>query len=183
MKPKRGRATGSKPKTTGLKPNAPKTVNDSEKNIDTPPERPSAVNKTTTQSLPVWLTRVVDPAGPDRPWPKCASAEVKAAAVRKAQLQQELRELNEQKIQTLAEMDVQEEFIDKEEEHLRASRIANTATMDGVDDADIESPGGEQESSDSEIVVDDEEAQVSDSEVVQAATSAPGKKPSVRSWF
>ena len=158
-------------------------MNDSEKNIDTPPERPSAVNKTATQSLPVWLTRVVDPASPDRPRPKCTSAEVKAATVRKAQLQQELRELNEQKIQTLAEMDVQEEFIDKEEEHLRASRIANTATMDGVDDADIESPGGEQESSDSEIVVDDEEAQVSDSEVIQAATSAPGKKPSVRSWF
>jgi hypothetical protein len=171
VKQKCGPSAGSKNKSK------PKTVNHTEKGVEISPEIPPGV---VTRTLPVRLTRVVDPAGPDRPRPKRTSAEVKAANARKAQLRQELRELNERKVQAIAEMDVQEDLED-EDERIRTNHITNTASMDSndVDDINADPPGGEQENSSSDVVSD------SEPEVVQAdhAAAIVPAKTSVGSQF
>ena len=137
------------------------------------PKKPAA-GTIVIRHQPIRQNRVLDPAGPDRPRPIRTSVEVKAAATRKAQLEQELEKLNEQKIQAMAEMDAQEELEDEEEEHLRATHIANTTSMDGVDDIDEVSSGEEQESLGTDFVNDSE-----GSEKVQTATKVPAKQTSV----
>lgn len=116
----------------------------------------------------------MDPAGPDRPRLIRTSAEVKAAAAHKAQLEQELEKLNEQKIQAMAEMDTQEELEDEEEECLRATYITNTTSMNRVDDINEVSLGEEQESPGTDSVDNSE-----GSEKVQTATKVPAKQTSV----
>jgi len=176
VKAKRGRPAGSK-----NKPKVVQTVNDTGKRVDLLLERRPAVKNVITRPQPVRRTRVVDPAGPDRPRPKRSSVEVKAAAARKAQLQEELKELNERKIQAMAEMDVQEELEDEEEERQRTSHVANTASMDGVDDIE-EFSDGNQENPSSDFVADSEESQDQE-EVVRAIMRAPAKRASVCSLF
>lgn len=74
------------------------------------------------------------------------------------QLQEELEALNEHKIQAIAEMDVQEELEDKEEEHLRTSHVANITSMDRVDDIE-EFSDRNQENPNSDFIADGEESQ------------------------
>lgn len=131
-----------------------------------------------TRQLPVRRTRVVDPAGPDRPRPKRTSAEVKVVAVRKAQLQETLTQLNERKIQALAEMDAEEELMDTEE-HLGTHHVVNTTSMDGVDDIEDWPSAEEQERPESDPIEGSQE------EVIQAPgpKKGPAKRKSVCSSF
>jgi N-acetylglucosamine-6-phosphate deacetylase len=61
---------------------------------------------------------------------------VEAAADHKEQLKKELKELNERKIQAMAEIEAQEEMEDEEEECLRVSGV--DVTMHGVEDDDVQ---------------------------------------------
>ena len=70
-------------------------VNNNDNSAELSPGMAPDVNKIVPRPLPIQVNRVVDPAGPDRPWPKRTSAEVIATAERKAQLQEGLKQLNE----------------------------------------------------------------------------------------
>jgi hypothetical protein len=104
--------------------------------------------------------------------PKHMSVEVIAAAQCKAQLQEELKELNKQKIQAMAEMDVPEELEDEQEECLRTSHVANATSMDGVDDIDIGPSNKEKKNPESDFIVNSEGSQ---EEVIQALKKGPTK--------
>ena len=77
---------------------------------------------------------------------------MKTAKARRAQLEIELEELNQKKLEAMAELDVQEEFADENEEHLRVlpgnGGSAGEVSMDGVNDVDIESSSDKQGNSD-----------------------------------
>jgi hypothetical protein len=64
-KAKHGRPAGSKNKPKVAQ--APKMANDTGKSADVLPGEHSAVNRVITRPQPIRRTRVVDPAGPDRP--------------------------------------------------------------------------------------------------------------------
>ena len=99
---------------------------------------------------------------------------MKVAADRKEQLKKELKELNERKLQAMAEIKAQEEMEDEEEECWRASGI--DAIMNGVKDDDIQPKGLEEENA--AFVEDNEESKVEDAQVLmKAKVKAPAKKP------
>ena len=99
---------------------------------------------------------------------------MKVAADCKEQLKKELKELNKQKIQAMAEIEAQEEMEDEEEEHLRASGV--DVTMDGVEDDDAQEDAG--------FVEDDEESKAEDAQVLmEAKVNVSAKKTSVSSSF
>ena len=129
VKAKWGWPAGSKNKPKVAQ--ALEMVNDTSKSTDILPEMCPAAH-VVTQPQPIQWTWVVDPAGPDRPQIKCSSAEVKAAAAQKLQLQEEVKELNKWKIQAMAEMEVQEELEEEEEECLRTTHILNIVSMMGL---------------------------------------------------
>jgi hypothetical protein len=153
-------------------------VNHNEQGINLSPEKAPDAKQIVTRSQPFRKNQVADPAGPDRPRPIRTSVQVKAAAARKAQLELELKELNEQKVQAMAEMDAQEELKDEEEERTRTS-AANTTSMDEVDDINEESSGKERENGRSDFVGDGEGSQ----EEGQLTTKVFAKQSSVRSSF
>lgn len=68
-------------------------------------------------------------------------AEVKAGDARKAQLQIEIKELNERKLRAMAEIDAQEELDDEGEEHpgALARHSASAVSKDVADDMDVDS--------------------------------------------
>jgi hypothetical protein len=71
---------------------------------------------------------------------------VKTAKGRKAQLEKELEELNDRKLQMIAEYDAQEELDDDEEQaQALAGNGVGEVSMDGVDDVAVESSGDKQQ--------------------------------------
>jgi hypothetical protein len=101
---------------------------------------------------------------------------VKAAADHKEQLKKELKELNERKIQAMAEIEAQEEMEDEEEECWRASGV--DVIMDGVEVNGIRPKGLEEENT--AFVEDNEESKVEDAQVLmKAKVKVPAKKTSV----
>jgi len=71
------------------------------------------------------------------PRAKKTSGEVAAAAKCKADLQHQADELEQQHIETLAEMDLEEELDDKAEEHSIVRKLADAYGLDGVDDVEM----------------------------------------------
>lgn len=94
--------------------------------------------------LPSRATRPVHPGAPDMAKPKRTSAEVTAAAERKAVLQHQADELEQKKIDTLAEMELDEELAEEEAER---TVVKNWANADSLDDAeDVLMQSGDEES-------------------------------------
>ncbi|KAH9989674.1 hypothetical protein BJV74DRAFT_796107 [Russula compacta] len=122
-------------------------VNNTRKGVDLLPEKCPAIKNVITWPQPIWQTQVIDP------------------------LQEELKVLNEHKIQAMAEMDVQEELEDEEEEHLRTSHVVNITSMDRVDDIE-EFSDRNQENPNSDFIADGEESQDQE-ELVRAVMRAP----------
>jgi hypothetical protein len=79
----------------------------------------------------------------------------------------------------MAEIDVQEELEDEEEEHLRTRHIANIASMDRVDDIKEFLDGG-QENPSLDFVTKESQDQ---EEVIRAIMRAPAKQASICSLF
>jgi len=179
VKGKRGRLVGSKNKPKGAP--APKKAKLADTDADTSLEKPLVEKKVVaSRSQPAQQKRVVNPGAPDQKRPRRSGIEVKAAADRKEQLKQELKELNERKIQAMAEIEAQEEMEDEEEERLRASGV--DVTMDGVEDDDVQPKGLEEK--DADFVENDEESEAEDAQVVmKAKVKVPAKKSSVSSLF
>jgi hypothetical protein len=179
VKGKRGRPVGSKNKPKGAP--ALKKAKLADTNADTSLEKPPVDKKVVaSRTQPARQKRVVNPGAPDQKRPRRSRIEVKAAADRKEQLKKELKELNERKIQAMAEIEAQEEMEDEEEERLRASGI--DVTMDGVEDDDVQPKDLEEE--DAGFVEDDEESEAEDVQVLmKAKAKAPAKKSSVSSSF
>lgn len=105
--------------------------------------------KIATRTQPVRANRVIDPAGPDRPRPRRTVVEVKAGNARKAQLQTEIKELNDRKLRAMAEIDAQEELDDEGEEHLAALAHPRASAMSVADDMDVDSLSDKQASPES----------------------------------
>jgi hypothetical protein len=179
VKGKRGRPVGSKNKPKGAP--APKKAKLADTDADTSLEKPPVEKKVVaSRSQPARQKRVLNPGAPDQKRSRRSGIEVKAAADRKEQLKNELKELNERKIQAMAEIEAQEEMEDEEEERLRASGV--DVTMDGVEDDGVQPTDLEEE--DADFVEDDEESEVEDAEVpMKAKAKAPAKKSSVSSSF
>jgi hypothetical protein len=177
-KKKRGRPVGSKNKPNGAP--APKKAKLADTDADTSLGKPPVEKKVVaSRSQPAREKRVVNPGAPDQKWPQWSGIEVKAAADRKEQLEKELKELNERKIQAMAEIEAQEEM-EHEEEHLRASGV--DVIIDGVEDDDIQPNGLEEE--DAGFVEDNEESEAEDPQaLMKAKVKAPAKKSSVSSLF
>ena len=173
VKGKRGHPVGSKNKPKGAP--APKKAKLADTDADMSLEKPLVEKKVVaSRSQPARQKRVVNPGAPDQKRPRRSGIEVKAAADRKEQLKKELKELNERKIQAMAEIEAQEEMEDEEEERLRARGI--DVTMDGVEDDDIQEDAG--------FVEDDEESKAEDAQVLmEAKVNVPAKKSSVSSSF
>jgi hypothetical protein len=66
--------------------------------------------------------------------PKRTSAQVTAAAERKAALQRQADELEQKKIDTLAEIELEEELAEEEEERTLVRRPAHTDSLDDAED-------------------------------------------------
>jgi hypothetical protein len=97
------------------------------------------------------------------------------------QLQKELEELNERRIQALAEMDAQEELENEDEECdllcQRTSHVTDATSMGDVDEADVE-PSGEEQNPGSDFVDSSKGPQ---EEVAQDPKKAPVKQKAVHS--
>ncbi|KAH7918102.1 hypothetical protein BV22DRAFT_1134858 [Leucogyrophana mollusca] len=121
----------------------------------------STTKKSKTQPLPLRsplpqrAKQVTDPAGPDKPRPKRTSAEVAAAAKRKAEYQERLAMLEKQKIEMLAQMEIEEMMAQEADDcaavmsisdHLRKDDKIETTPQDEVDEPmDIDEFGDEGE--------------------------------------
>ena len=178
-KRKCGRLVGSKNKLKEAP--APKKAKLADTDADTSLEKPLVEKKVVaSRSQPAQQKRVVNPGAPDQKRPRRSGLEVKVAADCKEQLKKELKELNERKIQAMAEIEAQEEMEDEEEERLRASGV--DVTMDGVEDDDVQPKGLEEK--DADFVENDEESEAEDAQVVmKAKVKVPAKKSSVSSLF
>ena len=73
------------------------------------------------------------------PRAKKTSAEVTAAAKRKADLQKQANELERQRIQTLTEIELQEELENEAEECAVVKKLADASGLDGVEDVEMRS--------------------------------------------
>jgi hypothetical protein len=80
------------------------------------------------------VKRVVNPGAPDMVKPKRTSAEVTAVAKRKATLQRQADKLEQQRIDTLAEMELEEELDDVEAERNVVRKLAHTDSLDDIED-------------------------------------------------
>jgi hypothetical protein len=89
--------------------------------------------------LPSIATRPVHPGAPDMVKPRRTSTEVTAAAKRKAVLQHQVDELEQKKIDTLAEMVFEEELADEEEERTVVRHQAHADSLDNAEDIVMQS--------------------------------------------
>jgi hypothetical protein len=179
VKGKCGRPVGSKNKPKGAP--APKKAKLADTDADTSLEKPLVEKKVVaSRSQPARQKRVVNPGALDQKRPRRSGIEVEVAADCKEQLKKELKELNERKIQAMAEIKAQEEMEDEEEERLRASGV--DVTMNGVKDDDVQPKGLEEK--DAGFVENDEESEAEDAQVVmKVKVKVPAKKSSVSSLF
>ena len=97
------------------------------------------------------------------PRAKKTSAEVTAVTKRKADLQQLADELERQRIETLAEMELQEELDDESEERSVVRKLGEATSLDDTEDVEMVSADGEDmgasaAEADSELADEDDEA-------------------------
>lgn len=98
--------------------------------------------------LPPRAKRPINPGAPDMVKPKRSSAEVTAAAERKAALQDQADRLEQKRIETLAEMEIEEELEENaEEEHTVVRKLARTESLDDVEDTIMQFDDGEDKGS------------------------------------
>jgi hypothetical protein len=103
--------------------------------------KPGVVNRKVVpprSPLPSRATRPVHPGAPDMVKSKRTSAEVTAAAERKAALQRQADELEQKKIDTLAEIELEEELAEEEEERTMVRKQAHTNSLDDAEDIIME---------------------------------------------
>jgi hypothetical protein len=74
--------------------------------------------------------------------PKRSSAEVAAAAKRKANLQRQANELEQRQIETLAEMELQEELDEEAEEYFVVRKWAEASSLDNAEDVEMQPEDG-----------------------------------------
>jgi hypothetical protein len=89
--------------------------------------------------LPSRATRPIHPGAPDMVKPKRTSAEVTAAAERKAVLQCQADELEQKRIDTLAEMELEEELAEEEAERTVVRTQAHADSLDDAEDVIMQS--------------------------------------------
>ncbi|KIJ62153.1 hypothetical protein HYDPIDRAFT_30702 [Hydnomerulius pinastri MD-312] len=147
--------------------------------------------------LPPRSTRVIDPAGPDKPRPKRTSEEVAEAAQRKADLQKQLEALEKQRLLTLAQMEVEieEAQMNEDDEAIMditdLELLVDAEVMSISDDVATEDLEGDEMQANSDLMDADIEpgtpTSASHSITVPTPDDAPGetgkkkgKKPSKR---
>jgi hypothetical protein len=87
--------------------------------------------------LPTRMNRNTHPGAVSKPRAKRTSAEVTAVAKHKAALQQRIVELEQQRIEALAEMELQEELDEEAEEHAVVRKTALVTSLDGAEDVEM----------------------------------------------
>ena len=100
--------------------------------------KPGVVNRKVVaprSPLPSRATRPVHPGAPDMVKPKRSSAEVTAAAKRKAALQRQADDLEQKKVDMLAEMELEEELAEEEEERAMVRKQVHADSFDDTEDA------------------------------------------------
>jgi hypothetical protein len=120
--------------------------------------------------LPVRAKRSANPRAPDMARPKRTPGEVKAAALLKASLQRQAEDLEKRRIESVAEMEVEEEFEKEEEKRTVVRKFTHASSPKGIkdnamlsDDEDIEDNMMQ--------VVDDGDNWLADSEVTGSSGS------------
>jgi hypothetical protein len=93
--------------------------------------------------LPARAKRPVNPGAPDMAKTKRTSAEVSAAAERKATLQHQADKLERRRIEMLAKMELEEELEEEEEERTVVRKRASMESLYSVDDVTTRSDDGE----------------------------------------
>jgi hypothetical protein len=114
--------------------------------------------------LPLRATRPAHPGAPDMAKPKRTSAEVTAAAERKVALQRQEDELEQKKIDKLAEMELDEELAEEVEERTLVRKQAHADSLDDTEDVIMQS--------------EDEEPRISE-EIFELSTSEEEAKNAV----
>jgi hypothetical protein len=143
-KPKRGRPPG---KAKAAKHAAPKgAIGTASSATTTPNPKPVTVRGKALpprSPLPARTNRNTHPGMVSKPRAKRTSAEVTAAAERKAALQRQADKLERQRIETLAEIELQEELQDEAEERSVIRKLADASSLDDAEDAEMQSEDGE----------------------------------------
>jgi hypothetical protein len=93
--------------------------------------------------LPARAGRNVNPGKVAAPNTRKTSAEVAAIAKRKADLQRQVDELEQQRIEKLAEMELQEELDDEAEERSVVRKLGEASSLDDTEDIEMQSEEGE----------------------------------------
>jgi hypothetical protein len=109
--------------------------------------------------------------------PKRTSAEVTAAAERKAALQRQADELEQKKIDTLAEMELEEELAEEEEERTVVREQAHTDSLDDTEDVIMQFEDEEHKGTGDEISEFSTSEQ--DAQAVKAKNVVPKKQSQV----
>jgi hypothetical protein len=93
----------------------------------------------------------VHPGAPDMAKPKWTSIEVNAAAEWKAILQRQADELEQKKIDTLAEIKLEEELAEEEAESIVVRKQAHADSFNDAEDVIMQSELEDEESKDSKV--------------------------------
>jgi hypothetical protein len=110
-----------------------------------------------------------------KPKPKKTSAEVAAVAERKAALQKQADDLERKRIETLAEMELQEELEEEAEEDAVVRKVADASSLDDAVDVEMRSEAGDDAYT--PVSEDSEEASSSeDNETATGSQVAPKRK-------
>jgi len=170
-KPKRGRPTakaGKEPVRSAAGMAAPKAITVRGKVL--PPRSPQ----------PARTNRNNHPGMVAMPRAKRTSAEVDAFEKRKADLRHQADELERQQIETLAEMELQEELDEAAEAQSVIKKLPDAGTIDDVEDVEMQSNDGEGTGASvaetgSEVASDEDESD-SDEPVVVKKSAPKAKK-------
>lgn len=162
--PQSGGHTTSKPKAKANKQKSSSAASETNHNViaeddplplaDKPAKKPRVVKNPPPRSpLPDRISRIQSPGGPDKPRVKRTPAQVKAAKAESDRLKQEIAELEKQKIERLAQLELDEEEEDAEEDQ-NVVRTLDDIREDGsgesFDFAEINEMGTTEEDSDKE---------------------------------
>ena len=127
--------------------------------------------------LPSRATQPVHPGAPDMVKPKRTSAEVTAAAERKVALQHQADELEQKKIDMLAEMELEEELAEEEEERTVVREQAHTDSLDDTEDVIMQFEDEEHKGTGDEI--SEFSTSERDAQAVKAKNVVPKKQSQV----
>jgi hypothetical protein len=93
----------------------------------------------TRSPLPLRAKRPLHPGAPDMVKPKRTSAQVTAAAERRAVLQHQADELEQQKIDKLAEIELEEELAEEDEKRTAVRKQDHIGSLDNAEDVIMQS--------------------------------------------